>query len=245
MCSPSAGPGARVGSPGVRLSLIGTPSSRTGAALPAVRARRPSPALRPARSRAPRRGRARAPGSSRARRRTRATAPGCARRRSRSRRDARPSRADRTACSIRSSRSDAAAERRPELRLERAQRDVAVGAAVRAVAGERAGELELAAARPAGPSQAPPRPPSPATTARRRTSSVDHLALARALALAQRDQDPDRRHQRAAADVRDLAGGLHRRPVGVAGQARAGRSARGSSCRGPSGRGWGRPGRSR
>ena len=48
--------------------------------------------------------------------------------------------------------------------------------------------------------------------------AVDELALARALALAQRDQDPDRRHQRAAAEVGDLAGGLDRRPVGLAGQ---------------------------
>ena len=48
---------------------------------------------------------------------------------------------------------------------------------------------------------------------------VDELALAGAVALAQRDEDPDRGHQRPAAEVGDLARGLHRRPVALAGQA--------------------------
>ena len=47
---------------------------------------------------------------------------------------------------------------------------------------------------------------------------VDELALARALALAQRGEDPDRRHQPAAAEVGDLAGGLDRRAAAPAGQ---------------------------
>jgi len=45
---------------------------------------------------------------------------------------------------------------------------------------------------------------------------VHELALAAALALAQRGEDPECRHQRAAADVGDLPGGLDGRPVAVA-----------------------------
>ena len=48
--------------------------------------------------------------------------------------------------------TDAETPRSPELRLERAEGDVAVGAPVRPVARERAGELQLAAPR------CPPRP---------------------------------------------------------------------------------------
>ena len=87
---------------------------------------------------------------------------------------------------------DALAPGPPELRLERAQRHVAVGAAVRPVARERAGQLELAAPRRApgrerlGRHQREPRQGAVEHRA------VDELALARALALAQRDQDPDR-----------------------------------------------------
>ena len=47
---------------------------------------------------------------------------------------------------------------------------------------------------------------------------VHELALAGALALAQRGEDPERRHQRAAAEVGDLAGRLHGRAVALARQ---------------------------
>ena len=66
--------------------------------------------------------------------------------------------------------ADAATPRGPELRLERSERDPAVGAAVGAVADEPAGELGAAAlrARARRPGSGPR--PSPATTARRRSS---------------------------------------------------------------------------
>ena len=100
---PAPGPGARA-PPGVRESFTGTPSSFTGAARPAGRARRPSRARARARSPAPRRGRAPAPGSSRARRRTPATRRGCARGRSARPRRAPPSPGRSNCFSIRSSR---------------------------------------------------------------------------------------------------------------------------------------------
>ena len=114
---------------------------------------------------------------------------------------------------------DAPAERRPELRLKRAQRHVTIGAPIRAVTGKRSGKLELAAAR------GPParkrlgghhRQPRERPVEHRR---VDDLALAGALSLTQRDHDPERRRQRPAADIRDLARCLHRRAIGVARQA--------------------------
>ena len=108
--------------------------------------------------------------------------------------------------------AEAGAERPPELRLERAERDPAVGARVRPVAGEPAGQLQLAAARHGAPS-AKKRAATIASQlcAPRVIAHVDELALARAVALVQRGEDPERRHQRAAAEVGDLAGGRHRR----------------------------------
>ena len=113
---------------------------------------------------------------------------------------------------------DAAAERLPELGLQRAERHVAVGAAVGAVTHEPAGELEPAALRRDAlgeHARRDHREPRQRAVGHR---DVDELALAGDLALAQRDEDPDRRHQRAAAEIGDLAGGLHRRPVALAGQ---------------------------
>ena len=49
--------------------------------------------------------------------------------------------------------------------------------------------------------------------------AVDELALAGALALTQRDHDPEGAHQPTAAEVGDLPGRLDGRPVGVAGEA--------------------------
>ena len=113
---------------------------------------------------------------------------------------------------------DAAAERLPELRLQRAQRHVAVGAPVGPVTGQAARELEPAPRRRRAVGEHPRRhhrEPRQRAVGHR---DVDELALAGDLALAQRDEDPDRRHQRAAAEVGDLAGRLDRRAVALAGQ---------------------------
>ena len=67
------------------------------------------------------------------------------------------------------------------------------------------------------------------------------VSAGRAVALAQRRHDPERRHQRAAAQVRDLTRRLHRLAAAeLRPSAPAGRSAPGSSCRGPTRRVWGR-----
>ena len=160
------------GRPACGSSLIGAPSSLTGRSAPGcVELDDHLPRGHQLATRAPRRGRAPAPGSSRARRRTGATARGCA--------SAKISQTARcasepggsNACSTQVLAADAVAPGLPELRLERAQRDVAVGAAVRPVARQRAGQLELAAARGAGRWRTSRPRPAPATTARRRTSS--------------------------------------------------------------------------
>ena len=140
---------------------------------------------------------------------------------------------------------DAAAERLPELRLERAERHPAVGAAVGPVTDEPARQLELPALRRGALGQrarGDHRQPRQRAVGHR---DVDELALAGAVALAQRDEDPDRGHQRAAAEVGDLARRLHGRRRRARRSGRAARRARGSSCRGRSGRGTGRPARSR
>src|SRR6201999_55471 len=105
-----------------------------------------------------------------------------------------------------------------ELLLERADRDPPVRAAVRPVADERAAELEPAAPRDLAvgeEARGHHREPRERPVGHR---DVDGLALAAAVALAQRAEDPDRRHQRAAAEVGDLAGALDGRPVAVAAQ---------------------------
>ena len=114
---------------------------------------------------------------------------------------------------------DPVAERLPELRLERAEREIAVGAAVRAIADDRAGERVLpallgACRRERG--RRHHREPGQGAVEHR---AVDELPKARALALAQRDEDADRAHQRPAAQVGDLPAGLDRRSVRLAGEA--------------------------
>ena len=114
---------------------------------------------------------------------------------------------------------DAAAERLPELRLERAERHVAVGARVGPVTDQPARQLEPAAGRRHVLGEHPRghhRQPRQRAVGHR---DVDELALAGHLALAQGDQDPDRGHQRATAEVGDLARRLHRRSALLAGQA--------------------------
>src|SRR5271165_181505 len=124
------------------------------------------------------------------------------------------------------------AERLPELRLERTQRDPAVGALIRAVADQRSRQRQIAPARnrPVGEvARRHERKPGQRAVGHR----YDHqLPFARALgarahgaragrgsvALTQRRQDPERRHQRTAADVGDLARGLHRLTAALAGQ---------------------------
>ena len=115
--------------------------------------------------------------------------------------------------------ADAAAPGLEELRLERAERHVAVGARVRPVTDERAGQLEAPALRRrllGEVARRDHRQPRQRAVGHR---DVDELALAAAVALAQRGQDPEGGHQRAAAEVGDLAGRLHGRAVLVAGQA--------------------------
>ena len=133
MCSPSAGPGARVASPGVRLSLTGTPSSLTGRSAPGLGelhhhlARRHQLGvqrlveLQHRLQAAVVLGGERAPLLAGARGEDRRTP-----------RDAASEPGGSKACSTRSSRPTPSAERLPELRLQRAQRDVAVGARDRA-----------------------------------------------------------------------------------------------------------------
>ena len=114
--------------------------------------------------------------------------------------------------------ADALAPCAPELRLQRAEGDPAVGAAVGAVAEQPAGELDAPAARGRATGQVARgvhRQPRQCAVGHR---DVDELALAGALALAQRGEDPERGHQRAAAEVGDLAAGLNGRAVGIAGE---------------------------
>ena len=117
-----------------------------------------------------------------------------------------------------------AAERLPELRLERPQRDPAVRALVRPVADQRARERQLAAARHGAVREVAGghhRQPRQRAVGHR---DVDELAGARArrgpraapVALAQRGHDPERRHQRAPAHVGDLARRLHGLPAALA-----------------------------
>jgi hypothetical protein len=115
--------------------------------------------------------------------------------------------------------ADAATPRLPELRLERPEREVAVAAGVGPVAEVAARQLELAAARSDAVGEVlagDHREPRERAVGHR---DVDELALAGAVALTQRGEDPEGGHQRAAAEVGDLAGGLDRRPVALAGQA--------------------------
>ena len=112
----------------------------------------------------------------------------------------------------------AAAPRGPELRLQRSQRHPAVGALVRPVADDRARQLRVAAMRHDAVGEVARGhhgQPRQRTVGHR---DVHELALARAVALAQRREDAHGRHQRAPAEVGDLARGLHRRPAAVAGQ---------------------------
>jgi hypothetical protein len=113
---------------------------------------------------------------------------------------------------------DPATPRLPELRLQRAEGHPAVGAAVWAIADDRAGELEAAAVRRHVLGEVPGgdhRQPRQRAVGHR---DVDDLALARAVALAQRGEDREGGHHGAAAEVGDLAGRLDRRPVGVTGE---------------------------
>ena len=114
--------------------------------------------------------------------------------------------------------ADAVAPVAPELRLQRAERHPAVGALVGAVADQRAGQLGVAALR--GDAVAEPAGRDHGEPAQRAVGhrDVDELALARAVALAQRREDAEGGHQRAAADVGDLPRRLHRRAAAVAGQ---------------------------
>ena len=196
-----------------------------------------SRAPRPARTRAPRPGRAPAPGSSRARRRRPSTRPACAALNT----------AATSAPGLRVRMLellldqvgpvDALAPVLPELRLERAERDpAAVLGLVGEVAEDAARQLDLAAAGHvllAEVARHDHRQPRQRAVGHR---DVDELPLARALALVQRGEDSDRRHQAAAAEVRDLAGRLDRRAVRGARSDRAGRSAPGSWCRARSAR---------
>ena len=121
--------------------------------------------------------------------------------------------------SIRSGRPTPLQKRGPELRLQRPAADPAVGGLVGQVAEQAAGELLLAAARHLAVAEVAPgdhRQPGEGAVGHR---DVDHLALAGAPALVQRGHHPEGRHQRAAAEVGDLAAGLDRRAVLGAGQA--------------------------
>ncbi len=114
--------------------------------------------------------------------------------------------------------ADALAERLPELRLQRTERDVPVGALIRPVAVVAAGQAKVAAARSTAGGEHLGRQHRQPRQRAVEHRAVHQLALARALALAQRDQDPDRRHQRTAAEVGDLARRLDRRAAGLAGE---------------------------
>ena len=113
----------------------------------------------------------------------------------------------------------AVAEGGPELRLQGAAADPAVGGLVREVTDQPAGELLLAAARHLAVAEVAAgdhRQPGEGAVGHR---DVDHLALAGAAALVQRRHHPEGGHQGAAAEVGDLAAGLDRRAVLGAGQA--------------------------
>ncbi len=168
---------------------------------------------------------ARAPGSRRARRRTPPTRPGVRVREDRLQlaRDRRIHLAPEQVVA-----AGAAAERLPELRLERAEGDPAVGAGVGPVARQAAGELEPAALRLDAVGEEPRRDHRQPALRALRHRDVDELALAGAVALAQRGEDRPCRHQRAAADVGDLPRGRDGRPAGLAARARAARCGRGS-----------------
>ncbi len=114
--------------------------------------------------------------------------------------------------------ADAAAPVLPELRLQRAERDPAVGALVGPVADDAAREEQVAALRHDAVAEVlagDHRQPRQRAVGHR---DVDQLTLARALALVQRGEDAERGHQRAAAEVGDLPGRLHRRAARLAGQ---------------------------
>src|SRR5215207_3168604 len=100
--------------------------------------------------------------------------------------------------------TDASAERRPELRLERAAAHPAVLGLVRPVADDPAGEHHLAAGEVAG--RLHHQPGERAV----RHRDVDDLPLAAPPRLLERRQDPHGGHQAAASQVRDLGPGLDR-----------------------------------
>ena len=114
---------------------------------------------------------------------------------------------------------DAATPRRPEARLERGERDPAVRAGVRAVADEPARERVAAALRRRALAGELPRrrqrEPRQRAVGHR---DVDVLPLAAAVALAQRGEDRERGHERAAAEVGDLPRRLRGRPARLAGE---------------------------
>jgi hypothetical protein len=112
----------------------------------------------------------------------------------------------------------AVAERLPELRLQRAERHVPVGALIRAVAVVAPGEAEVPALRGTAGGEHLGRHHGQPRQRAVEHRAVHELALPGALALAQGDEDPHRRHQRATAEVGDLARRLDRRPAGRAGQ---------------------------
>ena len=147
---------------GVRDSLTGAPSRRTGARRPGWSTSTTISRARTARTRAPRRARAPAPGSSRARRRTPPTRRACARRRS-PRPRVRP-RAGRLELALDQVLApDAARTRRPRTsaraRRARPSRRRTVGP----VAEQPAGQLELAAPRRRAARRGSARRPSPAS----------------------------------------------------------------------------------
>ena len=147
VCSPSAGPGRRVASAGLRDSFTGAPSSRTGSRRPADRPRRPSRAPARARTAAPRRERAPEPGRTAPRRAKRSHCARVAVRRSPRPRDARR-RGRRNACATRSSDDGATPAARTS--APRGERDPAASA--HAYGGSRppARQIELAAGRRRG-----------------------------------------------------------------------------------------------
>ncbi len=111
-----------------------------------------------------------------------------------------------------------ATPRLPELRLERADRHPAVRARVGPVADQRACQLEPPALRRACLGEVARRHQREPGQRPVEHRHVHELALAASLALAQRRQDPERGHQRAAAQVGDLPRRLDRRAALVAGQ---------------------------
>ena len=115
--------------------------------------------------------------------------------------------------------ADRLAEAHPELRLERAAGDPAVRGLVGPVTDDSAREHDVAALRHLARAEVAARlhrQPGQRAVGHR---DVDHLALAAPPRLLQRGEDPDRRHQPAAAEVGDLRAGLDRRAAGLAGQA--------------------------